>query len=370
MPPIFLGLVPAESRKVKPIPQDLLALVPAPTDNNTTLKSFTPDVERDTMPVIIEKAKRTRWQTRRLAERLKGSSIEETLRNDSNFILNYIRYTKDDADHEQIRSPRRLIHEGQGDCDCFAVTLATLLLNQGINFRFRIAQYPSSGGEWSHIYLVVPKNQRSSASLSKRQDYTVLDPVTNLHDHEVAFSRKRDYTMSLQYLDGFTPSRRLGECPAKETASAATAADGSSAQRPAPISFLSQGVLEATERKPTVDLLEAMDVPYQYNIDQNNNPMVMLSDPRFIQQGFSELPTVIDDTTAGLLTTIASQPLPESATPPGEPVQSDSKMVGMILGTAAVGGLLLWAFSGSAKPKGGQLGGHKTRQKRLPVLHI
>lgn len=201
-----LGLVPAESRSVKSMPQYLKELVPAPVDNNITVKPSTPDIERDTMPLIVEKSKRTAWQTKKLSEKLKGATLAATLRNASNFILDYIRYVKDDEAHEQIRSPRRLVYDGKGDCDCFAVFLATVLINNGIDFRFRIAKYKE--GDWGHIYIVVPKDQRNRKKpLLSRNDYYVLDPVTNRHDYEVKFLDHKDYNMALQFLDGLPETR-------------------------------------------------------------------------------------------------------------------------------------------------------------------
>lgn len=365
-----LGLVPAADRKVSRLPAEYLGLVPAPADENITVKPGIPDVERDTMPLIIEKAKRTAWQTKKLSIRLKGKNLAETLKNDSNFILKYIRYVKDSPDHEQVRSPRRLIHEGKGDCDCFAVTLATLLINQGITFRFRIAQYAGQD-QWSHIYIVVPKDQNNSKSLTIRQDYTVLDPVTNLHDYEVDFAKKRDYNMSLQYLDGFSRRRStLGECPAKTVATPGAAASSVTipvTERQKPIDFATNQDLSSLSLQSTTDVLEAAGIPYQHNVDENNNPTVIVATPK----GPVELPTVLDNNTASLLTSLTSDPQvstgqPNSATTIESIVPSK---LGYILGAGAFLGLLAWAFSGSKKP--GKLSGPPvTARKKVNVLHI
>lgn len=364
---IGLGLVPAADRKVSRIPSELLGLVGPPTDRNITVKPSTPDVERDTMPLIIEKAKRTAWQTKKLAARLKGATLAETLNNDSGFILKYIRYTKDSPDHEQIRSPRRLIYDAQGDCDCFAVTLATLLINQGINFRFRIAEYANSPGQWSHIYIVVPKDQKNSKSLTSRQDYTVLDPVTNLHDYEVDYARKRDYTMSLQYLDGFSRQGRLGECPPKNTATAAdsaTSAQPVAGDKPVAIDFTTKQSLDAVDMKSTVDVLQAAGIPFMHNIDENNNPTVIVATP----QGSVQLPTLLDNNTASLLTSLTNTPQ-DSGTPIIESVQFVPSKLGYVLAGGAFLGLLAWAFSGSSK-RGKLSGPQQTARKKVNVLHI
>lgn len=197
-----LGLTPAANRSVKPIPTALLALVPKPTDGNTTILSSDPDVVSETLPTIMSKVKRTLYQTKKLAAAIQGSSLQETLRNDSKFVLDYIKYKLDDSANEEIRSPRRTIHDATGDCDCMATLLGSFLMNQKIAFKFRIAKY-KAGSDWSHIYIVVPKDQSNKKELSNRADYYVLDPVTNKHDYEVPPKEFKDFTMGLKYLDGF-----------------------------------------------------------------------------------------------------------------------------------------------------------------------
>lgn len=308
-----LGLVPAEDRQVKSMPTQLAALVPMPTDRNVTVKPTSPNVEKDTMPLIIKKAKRTAYQTKKLAAKLTGSTVAETLRNDSNFILNYIKYRKDDPMHEQIRSPRRLVHEGCGDCDCFAVTLATLLINQGIRFKFRIAKYQA--GDWAHIYVIVP-NDQNALSVAERSDYTVLDPVTNKHDYEVPFVSKKDYDMkgnlgSLQYLDGLpdcnTSMNGLG-CGCGVPDSAAPTPQNKSIVVGAK-SLQIQGV------EPTTNLLDKLNLPYQKTTDANGNIGYIVSTPSgpqtvtgFVSMAPSEQAKLTNDLLAAPATTAATTP--------------------------------------------------------------
>lgn len=271
-----LGLVPAESRQVKSMPSQLSALVPLPTDNNLTMKPSSPDIEKDTMPLIIKKSKRTAYQSKKLAAKLLGGTIAETLRNDSNFILDYIKYKKDDPLHEQIRSPRRLVYDRCGDCDCFAVTLATLLINQGIKFKFRIAKYQA--GDWAHIYIIVP-NDQSKLSTSTRSDYTVLDPVTNKHDYEVPFVEKKDYDMkgnlgSLQFLDG------LSDCAPGNLGCGCGVPDSSAAPAQSTTSIMvGSKSLEIQGVEPASNLLDKLKLPYQKSTDAQGNIVYNVSTP-------------------------------------------------------------------------------------------
>jgi len=257
-----LGLVPAGSRQVKPMPKEILDMVPMPVDNILTLKKSDPDVERDTMPLLISKVKRTLSHTSKLAGKLKGASLHETVLADSKFLLTYIRYVKDDEANEQIRSPRRTIHEGKGDCDCMASLVASLLANQKVKFYFRIAKYKTAS-EWSHIYIVVPKNQSSSKKLTNRDDYYVIDPVTNKTDYEASFTAFKDYTMGLQYLDGLGSGTGHMGC-----------ADGKCNCDKTPVikklrHFVPSEQIVAEGKVPTEVFLRDKKIPYQSIVENN-----------------------------------------------------------------------------------------------------
>lgn len=284
----MIGLLPAASRQVMAMPSALRGLVPVPTDNNVTIKTDSPDVEQDTMPVIIDKIKRTVWQTKKLAAKLKGKTLEETLRSDCEFILRYIKYKKDEPGQEQIRSPRRLIHEGKGDCDCFVVTLGSLLANQKIDFRLRIAKY-TAGDDWSHIYVIVPK--KSAKPVSSRSDYYVLDPVTNRYDYEVPYQAKKDYTMALQYLDGLPSPSQLGDC-----------SQNSQFQKVARRYVYAQEVMEKG-LVPTRKFLKENKIPFTEGVDANNSGFFFV----MTVAGTAKVPTIISKTDAqGLLASIGS----------------------------------------------------------------
>ena len=315
-PDVFqrLGLVPAAQRKVKPMPDTLRGLVPPPTDKNITVKPSTPDVEHDTMPLIIQKVKRTLYQTKKLADKLKGGTLAETLRNDSNFILQYIKYRKDDVNHEQIRSPRRLVYDAAGDCDCFAVFLASVLTNQGIKFKFRITKYANSGGQWSHIYIIVPKDQRNEGiELYDRSQYYVLDPVTNLHDHEVSYKQKRDYTMSLQYLDGIG-SGMLSACNTTETI-----VDKSIAELKQLRQYVDNETIRQQGLVPTEELLINNNIPYELKVDEQNNGGYVVVNTK---NGALRVPTIITRQDANALLTAYNAP--QQITHPAESAQLQS----------------------------------------------
>jgi len=196
-----LGLVPNGVRTVKPIPASILALVPKPDGANQVVKQSGADPERDTVPLIMKLAKRQAWQGDKLAKKLKGKTVKETVRNNWNFFFDHIQYKKDLSGKEQVRSLRRLVHNAAegGDCDCFVNGLSNLLINQGIPHKLRIAAYNGSPN-YSHIYIVVPDGKKE----------IVLDPVVHTFNYEVPYSSKKDFDMQLESLDGFGNVSRCG----------------------------------------------------------------------------------------------------------------------------------------------------------------
>ena len=193
-----LGLVPNGYHSVKPVPADLLSLVPKPTDNIDIVKGTDPDPIKDTVPLIQKLVKRQLWQGKKLAARLKGNSLDQTVRNFWDFIFNHIQYTGD-GDDEVIRSLRRLVYDGKGDCDCFTTALSNLLLNAKIPHFLRVAEYDNSD-EWSHIYIVVPRDGNLA---TEPKNYITLDCVVHRFNYEVPFTDKKDFAMRLIALDGF-----------------------------------------------------------------------------------------------------------------------------------------------------------------------
>lgn len=371
-----LGLLPAESRTVKPIPTNLKALVSPPVDNNLTIKPGTPDVEADTMPLIIAKSKRTAYQSKKLAEKLQGSTLAATLRNNSNFVLDYIKYKKDDPSHEQVRSPRRLIHDSHGDCDCFAVFLATLLINQGIHFRFRITKYKNSAGEWSHIYIIVPKDQRNKTkAVNSRSEYYVLDPVTNRHDYEVDFIEKKDYDiMSLQFLDGFQPGK-LGCCDstgevstvntnAKNSGNGSSSSGSAVSEAPKKVYIVSEKALSDAGKMKAGKFLAKTGLPFKEKVGADGMFYYEVQTP----SGIKKLPGIIslDPKIQQTIISELMQPAPKNNLRGADQNTASEKatLVKALLGIGTVASVLSF-LRGSANGLG-----TLPRKQKLPAVQL
>lgn len=344
-----LGYVPQSARTVKPVPAWALALVPRPTGKNETIKASNEDVEQDTMPLIKNKIQRTLHHTKKLAPKLKGTTLEQTLRNNWNFIFDHIRYVKDAPGKEQVRSPRRMIHEGKGDCDCFTVTLSSLLHNQGIPHKLRIMKQ-NGKPNWSHIYVIVPK--------AGGGHYT-LDPVTHRFNYEAPNTETKDYPMALEYLDGLATDvvADRKRCPRMGAEALSTYV---------PVQYIQQDGLI-----PTQKFLQDNAIPFTA---EGGNVMVPTS------KGNVSVPATLTPTQASLVKNALIQQdaepieVVEAEVLPNEAEQPTVQMAGFgWLIVLLIGGALLTMKDpkkAAGKAATGGMAGVRKKSKRLKTLKL
>lgn len=146
----------------------------------------------DTVDFIPEVVKNTQWQVEKFVnQELRGLSTYSACEKLWHFVKYHIRYKKDKRGLEQVRSPRRLIHDGVGDCDCFTTFISTCLIALKIPVINRITKYKAD--YFQHIYPIVPLGNGK---------YITMDCVVDRFNYEEPYTEKKDFKMDLQYLDG------------------------------------------------------------------------------------------------------------------------------------------------------------------------
>lgn len=158
----------------------------------------------DTVDMVKKVVRETLEDTRQIAPLLKGATLRETCSNIWHFVYRYIRYRRDKPGTEQVRRPARAWADRRMgvDCDCYTVFISSVLLNLGIAHTYRITEYASKG-YYQHIYPVVLAGQAGA----ERQ--ITLDCVKDEFDAEEPYTKKKDYPMDMQYLDGLADTDEL-----------------------------------------------------------------------------------------------------------------------------------------------------------------
>lgn len=143
-----------------------------------------------------------------------SGDLNKTCNNIWNFFYKHYQYKLDEPGVEQLRRPARAWHDRKEgiDCDCFSISVSSMLTNLGIRHYFRVVKMYGND-YYQHIYVVVPKNSKSD--MSQRSDYYVIDPVVDSYDFEprgVTF--KTDIPMMpVQFLNGVDNSNNASTQP-------------------------------------------------------------------------------------------------------------------------------------------------------------
>lgn len=118
------------------------------------------------------------------------------------FLYHHFQY-KIDGYHQQLRSPgcAWATREEGIDCKSYSIIASTILLNRGISHYFRrVAQNEGEG--YSHVYVVVPKNQKSK---QLKDGYYTIDGTLET-TKEVVFYKKDDVFVSTEAAIGLGSS--------------------------------------------------------------------------------------------------------------------------------------------------------------------
>lgn len=154
----------------------------------------------DTVAFIPKVVSKCRWQVKEYVNtELRGLGMYEACEKLWHFVKQHVKYEKDKRGLEQVRSPRRLISDGKGDCDCFTTFIDTCLAELNIPVINRITKYKEN--HFQHIYPIVPMSNGK---------YIVMDCVVDRFNYEEPYSEKKDFKMDLQFLDGIDDEKLNG----------------------------------------------------------------------------------------------------------------------------------------------------------------
>jgi len=159
---------------------------------------LTPDFERtvlksdgtidETVFLMGSYIKKYHSDTAKIAQMLKGTTLQDTCRNVWNFVYQHIQYKLDKQGEEQLRRPALLwaMRHSGGDCDCMTIFVCSILYNLKIPFKIRITKYDGKS-YFQHVYPIVPYNISG---------YYTIDCVVSQFDYEKPFSTHKDFSMT------------------------------------------------------------------------------------------------------------------------------------------------------------------------------
>lgn len=187
-------------------------------------------------------------QVKKLAlAKFSGKSLGTTIEGIHRFLFWHIQYKMDGVD-QRLKSPACAWATRRDGLDCkgFSIFASAILQNLGIKHYFKKVKQPFFEPElWSHVYVIVPKDQKGLGVRSK-QDYWVID-ATLQSNREVPYTESNIRlmeTVSLPHYGLAAPG--LSGCSCSEKA------------RPVAIDYSKPQLISTTSLIKTPLVFEAM----------------------------------------------------------------------------------------------------------------
>ena len=137
------------------------SLFPTSTCTKTAIGSGNTDFSIKEMNALVSKFA---YQTEKIANVLKKNTFQDTCNAIKEFVYNHFQYKADDED-QMLRSPACSWHDRAIGIDCksYSILASCLLTNLGIkHYIRRIKQQGYAPEQYTHVYVVVPTNQKTA----------------------------------------------------------------------------------------------------------------------------------------------------------------------------------------------------------------
>ena len=150
-------------------------------------------ITSDIVDLLLSKDKTFNDQVTDLSDQLKGLPARQQAYNIWAYVRRHAKYRPDRSDNQKLKSPARLMAEGEGDCKSFSLFEASVLRNLGIPYKYRFVSFDKRDSTPTHVYIVAtPKGERP----------IIMDAVLDRFDKEKPYTFKKDKPMAVRMLTG------------------------------------------------------------------------------------------------------------------------------------------------------------------------
>ena len=143
-------------------------------------------LNKDVVRCVVECYRKWREQPLDIVDDLYGLDICEQSWDIFNYLIENVRYKEDEAGYQWIKSPARLLADGEGDCKSMSLFIASCLHCLGRKGVFRFVNFDGSD-QWTHVYIVVVDGNKE----------LILDAVERDSNGMPVFDYARSYKKKL-----------------------------------------------------------------------------------------------------------------------------------------------------------------------------
>lgn len=169
-------------------------LIPKTTCQSTYVGDGMTDFSMKQMAEVVHEYS---WQADLLADALERKSLQETVFAIHDFLYDHFQYRADKAKQFLRTLACSWYDRANGiDCKSYSIAASSILTALGIRHSIRrIKQAGFAPKEWTHVYVIVPKNQKTG---NLNEGYYTIDGTIPEKD-EPDYTEKNDLDMSLQH---------------------------------------------------------------------------------------------------------------------------------------------------------------------------
>lgn len=151
---------------------------------------LTVGVNKDVLSAELDCYQRFREQPRELVSSLHGMTIDEQCRSLFAYLVERVIYRLDPAGDQYIKSPARLLADGEGDCKSLTMFFVCCLHCLGISHKIRFVNFDGTR-QYSHVYAVALDENGEEIILDACEIDMQGYPIYNFARQ---YNKKKDYT--------------------------------------------------------------------------------------------------------------------------------------------------------------------------------
>lgn len=146
-------------------------------------------VNKDVLSAEISCYHTFKEQPAELVKELDGLSVEDKCYSVFQYLIQHVRYKLDPMGDQYIKSPARLLSDGEGDCKSLTMFICCCLHCLHVPHIFRFVNF-DGGRQFSHVYAVALDEQGKEIIL----DACELDQSgVPVFDYARPYSKRKDF---------------------------------------------------------------------------------------------------------------------------------------------------------------------------------
>lgn len=146
-------------------------------------------VNSDVVKCVRQQYEVWKEQPRELMGDMSGGSVDDICQGIFGFMIDHVRYKLDPPGIQYIKSPLRLLRDGNGDCKSFTMFIACCLHVAGVKHIIRFVNF-DGGSQYTHVYPVAIDENGGEIILDACEKDAKGNPI---YDYARDYYKKQDF---------------------------------------------------------------------------------------------------------------------------------------------------------------------------------